>query len=69
MKKFYTNLEYALSNIKQVKHKMPLTSRINKNETLLFDLQHLQLKESHPLINDVIDLDESLDKLLNVILQ
>jgi hypothetical protein len=59
MKRLYERLEYAMSNIKQVKHKTPLVGRINADETPLFNLQHLQLKESRPPKNDGVDLEES----------
>ncbi len=63
MKKFYERLEYGLANIKQLKHKTPLVQRINSDETPLFDLDHLQLKESHPSKNDGVDLEESVHAL------
>ena len=75
MKNLYSRLEYGWANIKQVKHKNPLVGRITSDKTPLFHLDHLQLKESHPSINDGVDLEESvlalkecrniMDQLLN----
>ena len=63
MQNFYQQLEYAMCSVKQWKHTKPLTSRINNDELPLFNLQHLQLNESHPTINDGVDLEESVNAL------
>ncbi len=59
MAHLYDRLEYAMSSVKQWKHTKPLISRINNDLEPLFNLQHLQLKESHPPQNDGVDLEES----------
>jgi hypothetical protein len=59
MSRLYDRLEYGLSNIKQLKHFRSLAGRINSNDSLLFPLDHLQLKEYHPVKNDGVDLEES----------
>jgi len=64
MKELYSQLEYGWANIKQVKHKTPLVGRINSDKDPLFDLDHLQLKESHPSKNDGVDLEESVLALM-----
>ncbi|NOY59028.1 MAG: DUF4838 domain-containing protein [Calditrichaeota bacterium] len=59
MAHLYERQEYAMSSVKQWKHTKPLTDRIYKDLTPLFNLQHLHLKEYHPPENDGVDLEES----------
>lgn len=59
MSRLYARLEYGLSNIKQLKHFRSLADQMNSNDSLLFPLDHLQLKEHHPIKNDGVDLEES----------
>ena len=59
MSRLYEKLEYALSNIKQLKHYRSLAERIKNDQKPLFQTEHFQLTEYHPDINDGIDLIQS----------
>lgn len=63
MQNLYTKQEYAMSSVKQWRHTYHLADRINHDETPLFNLQHLKLKEHHPPLNDGVDLEESVNAL------
>jgi hypothetical protein len=53
------SLEFALSNIKQLRYWHHLPERITEREHPLFDKEHFQLEESHPDRNDGVDLAQS----------
>jgi hypothetical protein len=59
MKTLSESLEFALSNIKQLRYWHHLPERISEREQPLFDKEHFQLEESHPDRNDGVDLAES----------
>lgn len=52
-------LEFALSNIKQLRYWHHLPERISEAQFPLFDKKHFQLEAHHPDINDGVDLAES----------
>ena len=60
MKELYERLEYAMSGVAHWKSgPSRLTARLARDAGTLFPLQHLQLKETHPPLNDGVDLEES----------
>ncbi len=63
MQQLYRNMEYAMSSVKQWRHTDHLAQRIIEDKKPLFHLQHLKLKEYHPLQNDGVDLEESFKAL------
>lgn len=65
MGRLYSKLEFAMSNIKQLKH-VPesLQELINKDADTLFPLVHFQIKPgAHGKLNSGVSLEESLDAL------
>jgi hypothetical protein len=59
MRQLYDHLEIALSNVKQIRDWEHLPDRINADLDPLFHRDHLQLEETHPEINDGVDLAQS----------
>ncbi len=63
MADLYNKMEFALANIKQLKHYNSLEVRIRKNKKPLFYNDHFRLKPHHPKKNDGVDLLESINAL------
>ncbi|MBN2000145.1 DUF4838 domain-containing protein [candidate division KSB1 bacterium] len=63
MAELYDNLEFALSNIKQLKHYNSLQVRIRNDMKPLFYNEHFRLDPYHPAQNDGVDLLESINAL------
>lgn len=59
MKSLGATLEFALSNIKQIRYWHHLPERISERQMPLFNKEHFQLEESHPEQNDGVDLAQS----------
>lgn len=61
MGRLYSRLEYAMSNIKQLKHiRNSLSMQINTDADSLFPLQHFHLYPSHGNVNNGVSLEESI---------
>lgn len=59
MREVYAELEFALSNIKQLRYWHHLPERIIDREFPLFHTEHFQLEETSREVNDGVDLAES----------
>lgn len=59
MSDLYASLEFGLSNIKQFRYWLHLPERFSEGTEPLFHTRHLQLEESHPPVDDGVDLAES----------
>ena len=63
MRQLYELLEFGLSNIKQMRYWHHLPERLMEDKDPLFDKDHFQLEESHPPINDGVDLSQSVQAM------
>lgn len=63
MEELYMHLEFGLSNIKQFRYWHHLPERITEGTDPLFHTDHFQLEESHPPLNDGVDLSQSVQAL------
>jgi len=63
MESLAETLEFALSNIKQIRYWHHLPERISEGQQPLFDKEHFQLEEYHPERNDGVDLAQSVEAM------
>lgn len=57
--RLYERLEFGLSNIKQFRYWLHFPERFSEDKEPLFNKRHFQLEETHPPVDDGVDLSES----------